>query len=221
MEKYFNHRHSSLRIAIEQAFGILVSRFRVLSTAMNIDVGKAEAVVEACITLHNFLLSKNIENSTVDTDYNAERPLPSPKQIRDNLAKYFYLQRLNKINQQMEWIRIRLLIHVNTCQFILNKRNTNQSSIASSKARRTFLNTRFLSSESSWCKVECIKLKYDFIGESFAAGTTGELTFSNFFFMLLVQCCNEYIIDVGARAGIISFFLHKTRSEYFFIVGFH
>lgn len=107
MEKYFNHRHSSLRIAIEQAFGILVSRFRVLSTAMNIDVGKAEAVVEACITLHNFLLSKNIENSTVDTDYvnniyNAERPLPSPKQIRDNLAKYFYLQRLNKINQQME-----------------------------------------------------------------------------------------------------------------------
>lgn len=102
IESYFNYRHSSMRIAIEQAFGILVSRFRVFSSAMGIDVEKVEAVVSACVTLHNFLITTNKEEDEepvmIDNDYSndmtdEEQPQLDPKVTRNNLAKYFFLQR--------------------------------------------------------------------------------------------------------------------------------
>jgi len=52
----FNYRHSSGRIIIEQAYGILKGRWRVLHHGINTALEKVHLVVEACITLHNFLI---------------------------------------------------------------------------------------------------------------------------------------------------------------------
>uniref|UniRef100_A0A336LBA8 CSON007312 protein n=1 Tax=Culicoides sonorensis TaxID=179676 RepID=A0A336LBA8_CULSO len=83
VEKYFNYKHSSTRIAIEQAFGILVSRFRLLNSAMNVYVKKAEVIVAACIILHNFLMteSENVSESEYDyiNDQQNMETLPNPK----------------------------------------------------------------------------------------------------------------------------------------------
>jgi hypothetical protein len=53
--RIFNYRLSRARRVIENAFGIMVSRFRVLYTAINLDVENIELVVMTCCVLHNFL----------------------------------------------------------------------------------------------------------------------------------------------------------------------
>ncbi|XP_068692685.1 uncharacterized protein [Montipora foliosa] len=56
-QKVFNYGLSRARI-VENAFGILCERFRVLLRTLELDVTSAMQVVRACITLHNFLLTK-------------------------------------------------------------------------------------------------------------------------------------------------------------------
>lgn len=54
-EKIFNYRICRARRVVENAFGILASRFRALQTKLNMDVQKTEIIVLACCALHNFL----------------------------------------------------------------------------------------------------------------------------------------------------------------------
>lgn len=68
-EKIFNYRLCRGRRVVENAFGILANRFRVLQTTLNIDVQKVEIIVLACCTLHNFLRRRNpsyLTSSCVD-----------------------------------------------------------------------------------------------------------------------------------------------------------
>lgn len=66
----FNHILSRARQTIENSFGILVSRWRVLLNTLHMFPKNAEKVVLACVALHNFLRSSIIsQNAYVPPNY--------------------------------------------------------------------------------------------------------------------------------------------------------
>ena len=55
IKKRYNYRLSRARRVVENVFGILTNRFRVLFTTMDADAETASLVVRACCVLHNML----------------------------------------------------------------------------------------------------------------------------------------------------------------------
>ncbi|KAG6476907.1 protein ALP1-like [Zingiber officinale] len=55
-KELFNLRHSSLRNAIERAFGVLKNRFPILAEMSRYDVETVSEIVLGCCILHNFLV---------------------------------------------------------------------------------------------------------------------------------------------------------------------
>lgn len=100
-QRIFNYRLSRARRISENAFGIMVARFRVFRSAMEIQPDKARNVVLAAIVLHNFLQLKNTAANVAaregTEDLGQFRPITShqtnsgdiAKDVRNNLADYF------------------------------------------------------------------------------------------------------------------------------------
>lgn len=97
-KKIFNYRLSRARRLVENAFGILSSRFRIYHTQINIEPDKIENIVMATIALHNFLMEnvpysyaptrcfyhENINNGTVvNRGYDTERSTMEDLQRRN------------------------------------------------------------------------------------------------------------------------------------------
>jgi hypothetical protein len=51
----FNHAHSSLRNAIERAFGVLKQKWRILHGISSYPLEKQTDIIIACLALHNFI----------------------------------------------------------------------------------------------------------------------------------------------------------------------
>ena len=111
-ERIHNYRLSRARRVSENAFGILGKRFRILDQRMNLSADKCITITNACIVLHNYLLSKHDtqyrENyATRDNNSNvtfanmsqqsSNRSTDSARDIRDEFADYF------NTNGQVEW----------------------------------------------------------------------------------------------------------------------
>ena len=71
-ERIFNYRLSRAIRVVEDAFGILVSRFRVFFITMCWKSKTIEDVVTACCILHNLLIDRNVHNIAAEVDQEKE-----------------------------------------------------------------------------------------------------------------------------------------------------
>lgn len=109
--RIYNYRLSRARNVVENAFGLIASRFRILQTSINVNQNDTNYIVLAICTLHNFLIKHNSsyvkptsENSeTQDTEdidvsgqlfplqncINARNSSAAAKINRDKYLEYF------------------------------------------------------------------------------------------------------------------------------------
>ncbi|XP_045775421.1 uncharacterized protein LOC123874228 [Maniola jurtina] len=92
-ERVFNYRLSRGRMVVEDAFGILSNKFRILHSRIGLQNEKAKIVVMACVHLHNFM--KRNERTTDGVLNEMQQNIPQialnvePSVIRNELKCYF------------------------------------------------------------------------------------------------------------------------------------
>ena len=62
IRRIFNYRLSRFRRISENAFGILVNRFRIFSKRIDLEPNTVVIIVRAALVLHNLLMSKSTES---------------------------------------------------------------------------------------------------------------------------------------------------------------
>ena len=67
-DRIFNYRLSRARRVVENAFGILAHRWRCLLTCLQLEPRNVTVVVEASLTLHNLLRTRNPRAQANDVD---------------------------------------------------------------------------------------------------------------------------------------------------------
>lgn len=62
-QKVFNYRLSRTRRIVENAFGSLASRWRILLKPLNVKLETAEAIIQALTCLHNYIITTGLNNN--------------------------------------------------------------------------------------------------------------------------------------------------------------
>ncbi|KAK9882527.1 hypothetical protein WA026_021874 [Henosepilachna vigintioctopunctata] len=96
--RIFNYRLSRARRIVENAFGILANRFRVLLNPINLNVEKVELITLTCIIIHNFLATENVRYTDINepleqlarlSRQGGNRSSPAARNVRDTYKQYF------------------------------------------------------------------------------------------------------------------------------------
>jgi hypothetical protein len=68
LKEVFNQAHSSLRNVIEQSFGVLKMKWRILLHLPSYPVEKQSKIIVACMSLHNFIRGHDLDYSDFQSD---------------------------------------------------------------------------------------------------------------------------------------------------------
>jgi hypothetical protein len=71
-ERIFSYRLSRARRVVENAFGIMASRWRILLSTMGHKTDTVEKIVLTCCILHNLMRNQNIRQVPIDVDQEDE-----------------------------------------------------------------------------------------------------------------------------------------------------
>jgi hypothetical protein len=92
-QNLFNRKWKAERVKIENAFGILKSKFQILRN-LNMGLEYALTIITACCILHNFLIKEgDIGKDDQDKESNSKAPL-TPKGLREPKRLFSFLGRL-------------------------------------------------------------------------------------------------------------------------------
>ena len=103
-ERIFNYKLSRARRVVENTFGILANRFRILLTTIPLGVEKVELITQTCCVLHNFILNRKPHYWQGNEDMVEGQNLPqlrgvshqgatnsthNAKEVREKFKQYF------------------------------------------------------------------------------------------------------------------------------------
>lgn len=112
-QNIFNYRLCRARRVVENAFGILCSRFRIFTRQMNTNLKTTESIIICCCILHNFLRPSETapvhpENDTLYdilpniTHEGGNFSSNLARQTREEFSEYF----VNEGDTDFQWNRI-------------------------------------------------------------------------------------------------------------------
>ena len=86
-EAWFNRKHSSTRMSVERAFGILKARFKEIGTKTSMKLDFLPTVVHRCCVLHNILLAskdRTLEQILIDCNLLPMDAIPTRQKWENN-----------------------------------------------------------------------------------------------------------------------------------------
>ena len=87
-EKVYNYRLSRPRRNVENAFGIMCARFRILLRTMELNVANAIQVIRACVVLHNSLTLTEDKNYSPPGSEDSENETGSGHQVHGEFSEW-------------------------------------------------------------------------------------------------------------------------------------
>jgi hypothetical protein len=69
----FNYFHSSLRIHVEQSFGMLVARFGILWRPLRFSITRVGPIISSCMKLHNFCIAHGLPPTRLSMTHDERR----------------------------------------------------------------------------------------------------------------------------------------------------
>lgn len=96
-QKAFNYRHSSVRIVVENAFGRLKARWRILKRQLDVHIEEVPFIIGACCILHNLCENSGTppppDHERNDEDSPCSGLQPDPvidSSARETIADFIY-----------------------------------------------------------------------------------------------------------------------------------
>lgn len=92
-QRNFNYRLSSARMTVENSFGRLKGRWRILLKRVDVSLGNMKNIIKACLILHNLC-------ETQDETFYPDGPLKLQNYNKDMTMSIIYLCRMQEHQQQ-------------------------------------------------------------------------------------------------------------------------